>query len=208
MCVPLPQNGVCDIFYILYFGILDLIHRSVFSLNVWGEGCLFTLLAKEDISSYSFDVGIHSTLKFGDDVTTLQSNACGREGIFLVPCVKKQGVWWCHSTANWCHSLVCLVGIVHRLEQPRVGKGFRGRMCAAGCIQPCFGKADSEESPCITWPAGLAVCPVNLLQQSDFCWVWCLVTLFPTEDKSCPRSCRLGKSKSGGWQGRAHHLTW
>ena len=56
----------------------------VFS-NFWGESCLFTVLTKEERSRCSFDVGMYSTvsstLKFGEDVTVLQSSACGRESM-------------------------------------------------------------------------------------------------------------------------------
>lgn len=73
------KNGVCDIFST---GTLDLIHRSVFLLNFWGESCLLTVLTKEDSCRCSFDPGICSTLKLGDDVTVSQSNPCAREDSF------------------------------------------------------------------------------------------------------------------------------
>lgn len=188
------ENGVCDIFFT---GSLDLIHRSLFPLNFWGESCLFTVLTKVNRSRCSFDAGVHSTLKSGDDVTISQPNACGREDIFQFLVFKKQGFCWCHNITNWCHSW----------KGPRdwAAKGRRGiwgRMCTAGCIPPCFGRADSEGSPC------RACClPGRLDSTIRLLLVWCLVTLFPTEDKSCARSYRMGKSKSGGWQGRTHHLT-
>lgn len=56
----------------------------MFSLILWGESVLFTVLTKER-SRCSFDVGIHSTvssiLKFGEDVTGLQPKAYGRESM-------------------------------------------------------------------------------------------------------------------------------
>lgn len=68
-----PKNGVCGI-----FSTWTDLQVHVFS-NFWGEGCLFTILMKEETSRCSFDVGFHSTvsrsaLKFGEDVTVLQSN--------------------------------------------------------------------------------------------------------------------------------------
>lgn len=55
------------------------------SSNFCGESCLFTVLTKEERSRCSFDTGIHSTvsstLKLGEDVTVLQSNACERESM-------------------------------------------------------------------------------------------------------------------------------
>lgn len=70
-----PQKLSCDKFST---GTLDLIHKSVFLLNFWGESCLSTVLTKED----SFDSGILSTLKLGDDATISQSNARRREDNF------------------------------------------------------------------------------------------------------------------------------
>lgn len=42
-----PQKLSCDKFST---GTLDLIHKSVFLLNFWGESCLSTVLTKEDRS--------------------------------------------------------------------------------------------------------------------------------------------------------------
>lgn len=56
------------------------------------------------------------------------------------------------------------VGKVHGIEQPRVGEGF-GEGCALlGVSHPALAGLAVRGAP-----AGLAVCLVGLIQQSDFC---------------------------------------
>lgn len=94
---------------------------------------MFTVLTKGDRSRCSFDAG---TLKFGDDVAVLQSNAGGREDIFWFLVLKSKV-----SAGVTALQIDVTVGKVPGVEQPRVGEGLGGRMCTAGCIPPCFGKA-------------------------------------------------------------------
>lgn len=129
----------------------------VFS-NFWGERCLFTILTKEERSGCSFDIGIHSTVssafKFGEDVTLLQSNACGRENmiksIFLKLFMLKSKISATVKALQidatvWSALLKRSVGLSSQQEERNWGKDG-----TTWCIPPCFGKADSGGRPYLT----------------------------------------------------------
>lgn len=125
-----PQKwGLWDIFH----WHLGLTHRYMFSLNFSGESCLFTILTKEESSRCSSTVVFHSTvsstLTFGEDVTVLQSNACGKQNMIksIFKCLLLKSKICAGVTVLQIDTTVwsaLLKKSIHGIEQPTVGKGL------------------------------------------------------------------------------------